>query len=228
MEKLEHENVSLDFQVQSLIKERDNVKIEYQKLFDSIKKTRSQTQKEIYELIAHVFKKTYAYGAIRAKNQNLLFIIFELKSRLKNIKKENGCFKKGNHVVSKPVTLQTSPAKQSRANSNAIASGMYKVVTPQESQTHNAKSGLSSTGINATSSVRRSMNRGSHDKNNVLANSKNSAKLSHLNFGTINDLTKLDLVNGLPKFKNEKDHLCSACEMGKSKKAFHPPKIGSK
>ncbi|GJR28550.1 hypothetical protein Tco_1104782 [Tanacetum coccineum] len=47
MEKLENENVSLEFKVQSLIKERDNVKIEYQKLFDSIKKTRSQTQKEM-------------------------------------------------------------------------------------------------------------------------------------------------------------------------------------
>ncbi|GKA36893.1 retrovirus-related pol polyprotein from transposon TNT 1-94 [Tanacetum coccineum] len=46
-----------------------------------------------------------------------------------------------------------------------------------------------------------------------------------LNFGTINDLTKLDLVDGLPKFKYGKDHLCSACERGKSKKASHPPKL---
>nr|GEX10082.1 retrovirus-related Pol polyprotein from transposon TNT 1-94 [Tanacetum cinerariifolium] len=52
-------------------------------------------------------------------------------------------------------------------------------------------------------------------------------RLSHLNFGTINDLTILDLVDGLPKFKYEKDHLCSACEMGKSKKASHPPKLVS-
>ncbi|GJZ04107.1 integrase, catalytic region, zinc finger, CCHC-type containing protein [Tanacetum coccineum] len=50
-------------------------------------------------------------------------------------------------------------------------------------------------------------------------------RLSHLNFGTINDLTKLDLVDGLPKFKYEKDHLCSACEQGKSKKSSHPPKV---
>ncbi|GKB34897.1 retrovirus-related pol polyprotein from transposon TNT 1-94, partial [Tanacetum coccineum] len=35
---------------------------------------------------------------------------------------------------------------------------------------------------------------------------------SDLNFGTINDLTKHDLVDGLPKFKYNKDHLCSACE----------------
>ncbi|GJX61166.1 hypothetical protein Tco_0294066 [Tanacetum coccineum] len=44
----------------------------YSELFDSIKKTRSQTQKEMDELIAHVSEKTYAYGAIRAENQNLL------------------------------------------------------------------------------------------------------------------------------------------------------------
>ncbi|GKB66834.1 hypothetical protein Tco_0928246 [Tanacetum coccineum] len=68
MEKLKNENVSLEFQVQCLIKERDNVKLEYQKLFDSIKKTRSQSQKEMDELIAHVSEKTYAYGAIRAEN----------------------------------------------------------------------------------------------------------------------------------------------------------------
>ncbi|GJW40206.1 integrase, catalytic region, zinc finger, CCHC-type containing protein, partial [Tanacetum coccineum] len=35
-------------------------------------------------------------------------------------------------------------------------------------------------------------------------------RLSHLNFGTINDLTGLDLVDGLLKFKYGKDHLCSA------------------
>ncbi|GKF62495.1 retrovirus-related pol polyprotein from transposon TNT 1-94 [Tanacetum coccineum] len=34
-------------------------------------------------------------------------------------------------------------------------------------------------------------------------------RLLHLSFGTINDLTRLDLVDGLPKFKYGKDHLCS-------------------
>ncbi|GKE55556.1 integrase, catalytic region, zinc finger, CCHC-type containing protein, partial [Tanacetum coccineum] len=49
--------------------------------------------------------------------------------------------------------------------------------------------------------------------------------LSHLNFGTINDLTRLDLVDGLPKFKYGKDHLCFVYERGKSKKASHPLKL---
>ncbi|GJZ06264.1 retrovirus-related pol polyprotein from transposon TNT 1-94, partial [Tanacetum coccineum] len=50
-------------------------------------------------------------------------------------------------------------------------------------------------------------------------------RISHLNFGTINDLTKHDLVDGLPKFKYSKDHLCSAYERGKSKKSSHQPKL---
>ncbi|GKE87246.1 retrovirus-related pol polyprotein from transposon TNT 1-94, partial [Tanacetum coccineum] len=50
-------------------------------------------------------------------------------------------------------------------------------------------------------------------------------RLSHLNFGTINQLTSKDLVYGLSKFKYNKDHLCSACEQGKSKKATLPLKL---
>nr|GEV14886.1 hypothetical protein [Tanacetum cinerariifolium] len=146
MEKLKHENVSLDFQVQYLIKERDNVKAEYQKLFDSIKKTQSQTQKEIDELITYISEKTYAYGAIRAENQNLLFIIFELKTRLKNV--EKGGRESNLYTISISDMAASSP--------------VY---------------------------------------------------LIH------------DLVSGLPKFKYEKDHLCSACERGKSKKASHPSKL---
>ncbi|GKC21782.1 hypothetical protein Tco_1023932 [Tanacetum coccineum] len=110
--------MSLDFTVQSLIKERDNVKLEYQKLFNSIKTTRSQTQTDMDELIAHVSEKTYAYGAIRAENQNLLSTIYELKTRLANVEK----------------------------------------------------------GMTTASSVRRPMNRDSHVKNSVLANSKKPAK----------------------------------------------------
>ncbi|GJY57880.1 hypothetical protein Tco_0457772 [Tanacetum coccineum] len=56
LEKLENENVSLDF-------------------------------KEMDELIVHVSEKTYAYGAIRAENQDLLSTISELKTRLEKVEK---------------------------------------------------------------------------------------------------------------------------------------------
>nr|GEZ92925.1 retrovirus-related Pol polyprotein from transposon TNT 1-94 [Tanacetum cinerariifolium] len=47
-------------------------------------------------------------------------------------------------------------------------------------------------------------------------------RLSHLNFDTINLLSKNDIVVSLPKLKFVKDHLCSSCELGKAKrKSFH-------
>ncbi|GJT71530.1 retrovirus-related pol polyprotein from transposon TNT 1-94 [Tanacetum coccineum] len=49
-------------------------------------------------------------------------------------------------------------------------------------------------------------------------------RLSQLNFGAINHLARHGLVRGLPKLKFEKDHLCSAYAMGKSKKKPHKPK----
>nr|GEV70114.1 putative ribonuclease H-like domain-containing protein [Tanacetum cinerariifolium] len=50
-------------------------------------------------------------------------------------------------------------------------------------------------------------------------------RLSHLNFDTINELARNDLVSGLPKFKYNKEHLCPSCEQGKSKRASHPPEL---
>ncbi|GJW66932.1 hypothetical protein Tco_0121356 [Tanacetum coccineum] len=161
------------------------------------------------ELIVYVSEKTYAYGAIRAENQDLLSTISELKTRLEKVEKgksvntkfdkTNGfqsllcvtplnkhAFQKKtdvskteeNHVVSKPVTLQTSSNKQTGANQNknVIKPGMYRVVTTQESQINKTKSGLSSTGVNATSRVRRPMSKDSSVTNSVLVNSKKAAK----------------------------------------------------
>ncbi|GJV99254.1 uncharacterized mitochondrial protein-like protein [Tanacetum coccineum] len=42
-------------------------------------------------------------------------------------------------------------------------------------------------------------------------------RLSHLNFNTINLLSKYDIVTGLPKLKFVKDHLCSSCDLVKAK-----------
>nr|GFA30516.1 integrase, catalytic region, zinc finger, CCHC-type, peptidase aspartic, catalytic [Tanacetum cinerariifolium] len=36
-------------------------------------------------------------------------------------------------------------------------------------------------------------------------------RLNHLNFGTLNELARKDLVRGLPKLKYKKEHLCPSC-----------------
>ncbi|GJR59332.1 retrovirus-related pol polyprotein from transposon TNT 1-94 [Tanacetum coccineum] len=53
-------------------------------------------------------------------------------------------------------------------------------------------------------------------------------RLSHLNFDTINLLSKYDILIGLPKLKFVKDQLCSSCELGKAKrKSFKTKTIAS-
>nr|GEV47210.1 hypothetical protein [Tanacetum cinerariifolium] len=49
-------------------------------------------------------------------------------------------------------------------------------------------------------------------------------RLSHLNFATINNRVKKNIVQGLPKMKFEKNHLCSACEQGKIHRKHHKSK----
>nr|GEY62255.1 hypothetical protein [Tanacetum cinerariifolium] len=50
-------------------------------------------------------------------------------------------------------------------------------------------------------------------------------RLSHLNFATINNLVKNNLVQGLPKMTFEKDHLCSTCEQGNIHQKHHKSKM---
>nr|GFA82073.1 hypothetical protein [Tanacetum cinerariifolium] len=50
-------------------------------------------------------------------------------------------------------------------------------------------------------------------------------RLSHLNFDTINMLSKNDIVVGLPKLKFIKDHLCSSCKLGNAKRKFFHTKL---
>ncbi|GJX59717.1 retrovirus-related pol polyprotein from transposon TNT 1-94 [Tanacetum coccineum] len=49
-------------------------------------------------------------------------------------------------------------------------------------------------------------------------------RMSHLNFGTLIQLAKQGLIRGLPKLKFKKNHLCSACSLGKIKKSSYKPK----
>ncbi|GJU36176.1 retrovirus-related pol polyprotein from transposon TNT 1-94 [Tanacetum coccineum] len=71
-----------------------------------------------------------------------------------------------------------------------------------------------------------------HDRESLLAHELSSKtkswlwhrRLSHLNFSTLNKLAKDGLARGIPRLKFQKDHLCSACALGKSKKSSHQPK----
>ncbi|GJY89565.1 retrovirus-related pol polyprotein from transposon TNT 1-94 [Tanacetum coccineum] len=63
----------------------------------------------------------------------------------------------------------------------------------------------------------------------ISANKKEPSKswgsiISNVLSSSLNECRSSKLSSGLPKLKFEKDHLCSACAMGKSKKKPHKPK----
>jgi hypothetical protein len=62
-------------------------------------------------------------------------------------------------------------------------------------------------------------------KASLLQNLLWHRRLSHLNYANINNLAKSSLVKGLPELRFEKEQLCSACEMGKMKRASHKAKV---
>ena len=52
-------------------------------------------------------------------------------------------------------------------------------------------------------------------------------KLSHLNFKTMKELVKKELVRGIPQVEFSKDRLCDACHKGKKIKASFRKKLNS-
>ncbi|GJV40224.1 retrovirus-related pol polyprotein from transposon TNT 1-94 [Tanacetum coccineum] len=381
---LNDENALLKTQVDSVVQERENIKLEFQKLFNSIKATRTQHQKVVDELIEHVNQKTYAYDDVRSQNQDLLMTISELKNKIKTIEKGknvNTKFDKSetsgtllcvtplpkniavkakkvlntkvNIDRSKPVTSHSIPTnKQSVESFNSVRRPQSKDIKLKDRVLKNTNDNLLNTkivnAVNDGSNIvcvscgkdvfllshgkcvaRYALSRDSkviqlvlwivdsgcskhmignlqllrnfieksmgtvHFRNDhfaaitgyedyvqgnltichvyydeglghnlysegddLLIGSRESnlytisiselaasfpvclmskvtsikswlwhQRRSHLNFGTINQLTSNDLVDGLPKFKYNKDHLYSACEQGKIKKASLPSKL---
>ncbi|GJV79320.1 hypothetical protein Tco_1515190 [Tanacetum coccineum] len=147
---LNDENVLLKTQVDSVVKERGNIKLEYQKLFNSIKVTRTQHQKELDELIEHVNQKTYAYADVRAQNQDVLMTISKLKNNLKTIdngKNVNTNFDKSETsgtllcVTPLPTNITVKAKKVSNSKVNADRSKpvtLHSIPKIEQIQKHNA------------------------------------------------------------------------------------------
>ncbi|GJV80731.1 hypothetical protein Tco_1516601 [Tanacetum coccineum] len=110
----------------SQAQKRENIKLEHQKLFNLIKATRAQHQQEVNELIENISQKTYAYGDVRSKNQDLLMVIFELKEKLKTFKKGKDVNTKFDKSVTSGKLLCVTPM------SNNIAVQAKKVSNPKD------------------------------------------------------------------------------------------------
>ncbi|GJS52129.1 integrase, catalytic region, zinc finger, CCHC-type containing protein [Tanacetum coccineum] len=121
------------------------------------------------------------------------------------------------------------------SSSKYLDSGCSKHITGNRSQRINFVSKFLGTIRFGNDHIAKIMGYGDYQMGNVTISqvyymerpqrpSHGCGRLSHLNFDYINSLAKHGLVRGLPKLKYQKDHLCSACALGKSKKHSHKPK----
>ncbi|GKD08845.1 hypothetical protein Tco_1188530 [Tanacetum coccineum] len=185
--KLSDENVLLKNQVNSFVQERENVKLEYQKLFNSIKPTRVQHQHEVNELIENVTQKTYAYSDVRSQNQDLLMTISELKDKLKTIEKGknvNTKFDKsetlGKLLCVTPLNTNTAVMAK-KVSSTKVNTDRSKRVTSHSTP----KNEQSQKQIESSNSVKRPKSKDTKSKNRVLKNtnakspSTNAQKVSN-------------------------------------------------
>ncbi|GJR33757.1 integrase, catalytic region, zinc finger, CCHC-type containing protein [Tanacetum coccineum] len=190
-----------------------------------ISETRSQTQKEMDELIVHVSEKTYAYGAIRAENQDLLSTISELKTRLEKVEK-------GVNATSRVVQIVLW----------VVDSGCSKHMTGDQSLLRNFIEKFMGTVRFGNDNFAAITGYGNYIHGNITIyhvyyvegdDLLTGGRESNLYTISISDMAASSPVCIMSKATSTKswlwhrrlDHLCSACERGKSKKASHPPKL---
>ncbi|GJU08017.1 integrase, catalytic region, zinc finger, CCHC-type containing protein [Tanacetum coccineum] len=121
-----------------------------QEMLNIFESMEQKHKKEVDELIQCVDKNTYAYGDVRAKNQDLLMTISELKSKLRTIEKEKNVNTKfdssntlGKHVCVTSFNKNIAD-KAMHVSNTKFNSDRSKQVTsqstpkPEQCQKHNA------------------------------------------------------------------------------------------
>ncbi|GKA02407.1 retrovirus-related pol polyprotein from transposon TNT 1-94 [Tanacetum coccineum] len=108
--------------------------------------------------------------------------------------------------ISEPTTLRKSTVSNTPSSSNSFAARMVKFGNDR-------RSGSREFAFRKSTCYIRDLK-----GNDLLTSMVYASPSSHLNFDTINLLSKYDIVTGLPKLKFVKDHLCSSCELGKAKR----------
>nr|GEY69717.1 Gag-Pol polyprotein [Tanacetum cinerariifolium]GEY70401.1 Gag-Pol polyprotein [Tanacetum cinerariifolium]GEY70433.1 Gag-Pol polyprotein [Tanacetum cinerariifolium] len=244
---LHDENVLLKHQFESTVKERENIQLEHQRLFNSIKATRAQHQKEINRMFKDVTQKTYAYAEWIVDSGCSKYMTANLQLLRNLIEKFMGTVCCGNDhfaaIISYVDYIQGNLTIGHVYYVEGLGHNLFLVGQLCDGDLEVA---LRSNTCSVQNLKGDDLLMGSQDSNlytiyisEMVASSlvclmyrATSTKywlwhrwLSYLNFDTINQLTSHDLVDGLLKFKYRKNHLCSAGEQGKRRKPSLSPKL---
>ncbi|GJU59200.1 retrovirus-related pol polyprotein from transposon TNT 1-94 [Tanacetum coccineum] len=184
-----------------LKKEREHLKSIYKDQFDSIRKTRVQSKEHCDSLIAQFNAKSVENSDLNAQLQEKVFTIAALKNELKKLKGKNVV----DIAISKP--------------SAAIALGMFKLDI--EPISHILKNNRDAHEFYIEKTI---------ENTNTLHGFIEHARTQNPSEPLLESacmFTKHIQELSSPrsyKLKYQKDHLCSACALSKSKKHSHKPK----
>ncbi|GJS30555.1 hypothetical protein Tco_0491175 [Tanacetum coccineum] len=224
-QKLEDENVPLEFQVHSYAKENEHLKTTYKNLFDSIKVTQAQTKSIIDSLQKQLYDTIYENAKLRAQ-------LFDKVSKPKGttkVDKTNALSKPftSNSVPStreskvvqtvnviSPRIFRLNPSKTSRvdnvvSNKPVKTSVRIKPITVSQpyvihkQQANSDSNGFSSTRVNNTVNTRRPHPRSNSNTDRVPSKSKSSCLSNN-----IEKIEENHMNSQIPK--NQK-HMSSEC-----------------
>nr|GEU66580.1 hypothetical protein [Tanacetum cinerariifolium] len=230
LEKIETINIKLDHRVIKLVAENEHLKQTYKQLYDSITSLRVRSKEQYDDLIKQVNIKSVENSDLNASLQEKVLVITALKDTLSKIK--------GKAVVYEAVPLHSIDPEllkidvaplAPKLQNNRTAHNDYLKHTQEETATLREIVGNEILLNLLTTSLDYAYMMASSPICLLSKASKTKSwlwhrHLSHLEFGAINHLAGQGLVRGLPMLKFEKDYLCSACAMGKSKKKSLKPK----
>nr|GEX29603.1 retrovirus-related Pol polyprotein from transposon TNT 1-94 [Tanacetum cinerariifolium] len=242
IEDIETINIELDHRVSKLIVENEHLKQTYKQLYDSILSKRVRSKEQCDALINQVNLKSVEISDLNANLQKQGLIIAALRDELRKLK--------GKVIVDTTVTTHTIDPEMLKVDVEPIAprllnnrtvysdylrltqeqAAIFKEVVVQIVLWYldsSCSKHMTRDRSQLTNFVKQFLGTVKFGNDHVASKTKSwlwHRRPSHLNFGTINHLARHSLVRGLFKLKFEKDHLGSACVMGKSKKKPHKPK----
>ncbi|GJX47549.1 hypothetical protein Tco_0272739 [Tanacetum coccineum] len=177
LSKLNDENVLLKTQVDSVVQERENIKLEYQKLFNSIKAPWVQlniNMKSINKLKNIKKGKDVNTKFDKPVTSGKLIIKKNIAVQAKKVSNPKDKTDRPKLVISHSTPKNEQTKKK---NANFIARGMYKI-PKQESHKPVSKTNLSdsnSTRVESSNSVRRPESKDTKLKNRVLKNTNDKS-----------------------------------------------------
>nr|GEV29385.1 retrovirus-related Pol polyprotein from transposon TNT 1-94 [Tanacetum cinerariifolium] len=207
--ELEHSVAKLLLENERLHKEIENLIKIYKDQFDSIKKIRALSKEHCDSLIAQLNSKSM-------ENPNLKDIE-PLSHRLKNNRDAHEDYLKKTIENTNTIRGLVERARKQNPSEPLIDSAecMFDA-------NHDVCFLDFVNDVNTRSKFKIAKKRQQHNIWKPLG--KVFTELSHLNFGTLNKLSKDDLARGILKLKFKKDYLCSTCALGKSNQSSHQPK----